>query len=74
MIKSKNQPHPITSFFSEHSILLTMQNQPRQKMAMEVVAPGTTREVQNWKRQPVSELIKIILNNIHKLFVYLVYL
>lgn len=56
----------------EHSILLTMQNQPRQKMAMEGAAPGTTREVQNWKRHPVSELIKIIPNNIHKLSVYLV--
>lgn len=43
----------------EHSIRLTMQNQPRQKTAMEAAAPGTTPEVQSQKREPVSKLRKL---------------
>lgn len=37
-----------------------MRNQPRQKTAMVGAAPGTTQEVQNWNKEPVSEFIKII--------------
>lgn len=36
-----------------------MRSQPRQKKIMEGAAPGTTQEARSWKREPVSEFVKV---------------